>query len=607
MVDRISESSRGPTHGPSFATPPVTPATRTDVRGVFSSNLIPRALTMLVLIVSALGLLSVPVGIYDDSLLLLGARLVGIGKTPYIDFYSHYGPLGYTMLSALVHLFGHPGLALRIADITLLAGLAVLLHLLFRSPTSVTVLRQYAVAPLVLAFSQLAMSPAFLGFGFATGALVLFLLARSAVRNLAAVLLNVAAGVALAAAALTRPGFAVYSAAALLLLEAAAGRPRFGALRNPLSTFAVFFGAAALATLVTGLLLYPTISPALAFNATVLTPARLIGAGGARFLDPGFLLSVGRSGPGLARAIVTGLALFATTIAWVTGVSWRKRSWFPAACVAAAGLLPLLLFVSERPGRDAGLLALALFALSGIVAFASRAALEESDLLRASAALGLAAAAFGHYFWARADSGHLLPWLVLALSGAALLLASLGFQLRVALLVLFLFVYVSAIRPLYIPALELLKRDVVASLRPWRCTVYSEDARDAVAFADSHADPRSRFVAVGSSQAWSSGDPILLFLISSRVPYTRWFQYDPGLQSSATVQKEMERELEASGSRTAVVWNAARYLWGGENPKAKARSPFDEFFDRLYPITAARFGPYEVRIRADGTSAVRRP
>jgi hypothetical protein len=122
----------------------------------------------------------------------------------------------------------------------------------------------------------------------------------------------------------------------------------------------------------------------------------------------------------------------------------------------------------------------------------------------------------------------------------------------------------------------------------------------AVAYADSQAEPNSHFVAVGSSQAWSSADPILLFLISSRLPYTRWFQYDPGLQSSAAVQEEMTRELEASGSRTAVVWRADQYLVDWESPSLEARSPFDDSFDRLYPITAAKFGDYEVRVRAPG-------
>ena len=70
----------------------------------------------------------------------------------------------------------------------------------------------------------------------------------------------------------------------------------------------------------------------------------------------------------------------------------------------------------------------------------------------------------------------------------------------------------------------------------------------------------------------------------------------------------MERELEASGSQTAVVWRADRYPFDWGSPSNKGRSPFDDFFDRLYPITAATFGDYEVRVRAQGApDAITKP
>lgn len=561
----------------------------------------PRIITFLVLGASAIGLLSTPIGDYDDSLMLVGARLVGVGKTPYIDFYTHYGPFGFTLLLALVHLFGQPGLALRIGEITLLAGIAILIHVLCRSLQPRSLLREYTVPILVVAFSLVAAQPAFFGFGLATAALVLFLLARCVVTSLAAVLLNVTAGGALAAAAMTRPAFAGYSVAALLLLEVAAGRPRFGALRNPISTFAVLFGSAAFTILLAWLFLYSKIQPAVALNAAVITPAYLMGAGGARYLQPGFLRDSGTV-RGLARGISTGAALAAITITWMIAVRRPRTRWPSATYIVAGGLLPLLLTFSEHPGRDASLLAVSLLILAGSVAFGLRLALKECAILRASATFGIAATAFGHYFWARSDSAHLVPLLTLALVGAALVLASLSLSRRLAFLGLLLFTIVSALRPFFLPAAKLLKSDILANLRPWRCTVFPVDARDAVTFADSHAHPRSRFVAVGSTQAWSSGDPIELFLISARLPYTRWYHYDPGLQSSAAIQKEMERELEASGSQSAVVWKAHHYLFDRERPDIKARSQFDDFFDRLYPITAARFGDYVVRTRAPGAS-----
>jgi len=32
-------------------------------------------------------------------------------------------------------------------------------------------------------------------------------------------------------------------------------------------------------------------------------------------------------------------------------------------------------------------------------------------------------------------------------------------------------------------------------------------------------------------------DPMLLFVLSSRLPYTKWYAYDPGVQSSAETQR----------------------------------------------------------------------
>ena len=589
---------------PVIPAPLVRLAATSRVPGFLSGSLVPRLLTALVLAASALGLLSVPVSIYDDSVLLLGARLVAGGKTPYLDFYTHYGPLGYTIQAFLLRLFGNPGLALRMGAILLLAGMAILWHVLFRSLLPERPLREYPVPFLVGAVSAVAIQAAFLGFAFATGVVVLFFLARSAPEGLPATSLNASAGAVLAAGVLIRPAFGAYCAGALLLVEVA-GRRRFGGSRNSLVALAVFFGTAACSALILWSLLYRGISLSLAFNATILMPARLVGAGGTRYLDPEFLLAAGANSLGLVRAIASGAGLAATTIAWTIAVSGRRTRRLAAACVAAGGILPLLPAVSEHPARDAGLLSLTLFVLACTVVFSARRALQESILLRASATFGLAAAAFGHYFWARADMYHLLPMLTLALVGAALVLTLLRPAGRAAVLGLFLFTFVSAAPSLFFPAALLLNPGIAASLRPWRCNLVRPDMHQAVTYADSLADPKSRFVAVGSSQAWSSADPILLFLISRRLPYTRWFQYDPGVQTSTAIQGEMERELEASGSRTAVVWRADRYPFNWDSPSPEARSPFDDFFDKLYPITAAKFGDYEVRVRVQGASAVR--
>jgi hypothetical protein len=58
----------------------------------------------------------------------------------------------------------------------------------------------------------------------------------------------------------------------------------------------------------------------------------------------------------------------------------------------------------------------------------------------------------------------------------------------------------------------------------------------------------------------------------------------------------MKREILDSGSRTAVVWRADRFLFDRRRAPL-ARSELDAFFDRLYPRVIGRFGDFEVRER----------
>ena len=100
----------------------------------------------------------------------------------------------------------------------------------------------------------------------------------------------------------------------------------------------------------------------------------------------------------------------------------------------------------------------------------------------------------------------------------------------------------------------------------------------------------------GTSQAQPPGNPVYLFLLSRRLPYARWFQYDPGLQSSPQVQAQMIEELATSDSTAAVAWRSESFAYDDVPERAK-RSAFDIEADLLYPLVAGRFGNYEVRAR----------
>jgi hypothetical protein len=551
-----------------------------------------RGLTALTVLASVLGLLSIPTGVYDDSLMIVGARLVAAGKLPYLDFYTHYGPLGYTLIEGLARVTGSPILAMRILQAALLLLVALLLHVAVRS-SSASPHRSEAAMPLaVLALSGSAAFSAFLGFAFAATSLLMYVIARSSPSSSARGLFAIGSGVALAIAALTRPAFAGYVGGAVMLTEAVLVR------RARLDRAWTRFGLLLIAVIAGGgllwYILYRRIPLSVALEATLVVPMRLTG-NGSRYLDPYFL----RGSPVIA--VLSGAAIGAVTLTWAFLAPFRPTRIVAMCSSLAIGLFPVLyrLTFPEKPLSSFGLVFFALCILSFL---AARRILQESPDLAMAAMTGLASAAFAHYLWIRFDGPHLLPSFGLAACSAALLWMRMRLRARVGVLALFVLVYQVAARSWGEPLLPLarLRGDAFpvaeeGRLR-WPYEDVPSDPAKAVALADSKADPRSRFVAVASSHAVSQGSPVMLFALSSRLPYTRWFQYDPGLQTSPAVQKQMKCEILDSGSRTAVVWRADRFLFDRRRAPL-ARSELDAFFDRLYPRVIGRFGDFEVRER----------
>ncbi|MEP6994265.1 MAG: hypothetical protein ABI968_07065, partial [Acidobacteriota bacterium] len=279
------------------------------------------------------------------------------------------------------------------------------------------------------------------------------------------------------------------------------------------------------------------------------------------------------------------------------------------------GALPLWLRWSDRPARAATLISARAFAIAALLVLLERHALRRSWTLRAAALFGLATAAFEHYLWARADRPHVIPFLVVGAAGAALAWKDLRRLGRFLVAAVFLILYpffvnapdraLAPIESLWKGGLTALTRHLRAPGATWKsvwpCSDVPSDAVRAVSEADRQADPASRFVAVASSQASTDQDPVLLFVLSARLPYTRWYQYDPGVQDSRAIQTGMIQELERSGSRTAVVWRAEVFANGLEPGAPLPRSPFDDAFDRLFPVRGPQYGLYEVRFRAEPT------
>jgi hypothetical protein len=565
-----------------------------------------RVATATIAILSSMGLLSIPLGDYDDAILLMGVRLVRAGHLPYLDFYSHYGPFGYTVLGPLLGLTDSPVLALRVGQILLLAALAVAAHLLLKRTESAAAPwgSQVVVPLIVLGLSTLAALPSFFGFGFGLLSLLLLIAARYSRSSPGGHFLAVLGGAALAVATLTRPAFGAYIGGAVALTGAMVVRFRPSSRERGITLLVFFFLGALFCGLLLWVSFYRAIPLRVAFDATVRTPTFIL-AGGGRYQDPDFLRR------GLLDAIVGGAAVTGANLVWSFALPTRRARFLALSFLALCALIPFLIRLA-LPRRPLSWLGLVLLPLPFLVAFVERKTLRESPDLAAAALMGLTAAVFGHYAWWRPDAAHLLPSIGLAAFGVTLVWKRFRAPARFAIVVLFVLAYRMASRdwgPPVLPISRLRQADIVQiedgrnvprKIR-WGCERVSHDIAGAVALADKSADPTSRFVAVASSHVATQANPVLLFLMSDRLPYTRWFQYDPGLQSSPSIQRELQHELLASRSETAVVWPVQRFLVDRRRPSFKAlqaRSDFDVFFDRLYPDTIGRFGEYEVRRRA---------
>ena len=130
---------------------------------------------------SVLALLQIRAGAYDESFLLLGARLVRSGELPYVDFYTHYGPLGYTIVAAWSAISRNPGLALRSLQAVLLGAVLLLLVAAGRKKqvAGQRLLGFGGIAFGAFAVANVFRSGAFLGFALLMTALLMLVISQT--------------------------------------------------------------------------------------------------------------------------------------------------------------------------------------------------------------------------------------------------------------------------------------------------------------------------------------------------------------------------------------------------------------------------------------------
>src|SRR6185503_19712937 len=164
---------------------------------------------------SCAGLLFISMDLYDEPTLALGGRIVRAGGLPYLDFYTHYGPLGYSLIAVFLGV-GNPGIACRLAQALALLAVAVPLVPLARRLASSGAASAALAALLLLNFSAAPAFPHFLAYTFALLAIELIALAELDPASPSGNPLWLAAGAAAGLAGLVRPAFGVYTALAVV-------------------------------------------------------------------------------------------------------------------------------------------------------------------------------------------------------------------------------------------------------------------------------------------------------------------------------------------------------------------------------------------------------
>ena len=355
---------------------------------------------------------------------------------------------------------------------------------------------------------------------------------------------------------------------------------------------------------VTWLLLYRDLPLSEAYLATFVVPSRLT-LNSSRFVLPQF----GWTGWSHEAALWLGglhlAALFALATLGAILSNRRAARWTGLAGVIASALLVVGLGSAANPSRLSSYASLLLFGIAATAWILARPR-DAADFARRGACLcGLTAVAFFHYYLSRADHAHMTPTLALSTTAGILALPGLSRLGRCLAAVLL----VAALRSPTLGVERSLLNGIgrppaVASVstargfaREWPASMFPVEAVAAVEEADRVANPASRFVAAASDHTSAEGSAIILFVLSSRLPYTKYYQYDPGVQTSPLIQSRMVQELEASGSRSAVLWSPRAFGGRDPEPGAPPATPLDQRVRELYPAEAGRFGGLTLRLQ----------
>jgi hypothetical protein len=485
------------------------------------------------------------IGPHDEGLMLQAAQRMADGEWPYRDFWWNYGPAQPLLLAIPVKLFGPSLLWWRIVRVALDATVALLAYRLVRR-----------AAPEWLALSSWITVAAAMAWPTGPGpnpaaiALVLaaLLLARRHPRW---------AGVLCGIASAFRPEIGVAGAIAVALAAA-------GARGSASETAAGASGAASAAPAATGHARRPALEvlvAAVAVGVLAWLPAFVV-APGALLADTVGFLGVqhlqrlpfplhfrGGADPNKLLEFYLPAILVASSVLWAVWAAVRRPRW---ALVAVAPLLVGVAYLSGRP--------------------------DEFHLVPLSVILGIVLAL-------AAAAERSLPWRA-ALLLALALIGLHGLERRVGQLR-----HPIPLATVPAPVADGVKTTPAdaAALRAVLGVIDATTCPGAPIFV---APPRFDEVTVG--------DP-LLYVLAQRTNPTRYDVIQPGIATTAKVQREIISDLQRTKPEVLVRWLDPRATADEPNGSSKSSGVhlLDDYLRAQYRGPGRRFGDYELHLRAD--------
>jgi hypothetical protein len=496
------------------------------------------------------------VGVYDEGIILTASMLVSAGELIHRDFYANYGPGEFYLLAWLFELFGHKVMVERMLDLSVRAAILVLVYRACR-PYAQRRISWLAAAACAcwLATVGNAGYPVYPSMLLAIGSTWLVVRVLSGEPGTAATREAVLAGLLAGAVGLFRYDvgmftFAAHGMTAVLVTLLQRRQPMGLPLRPALLGYALGFAvpgvALGLSYAVQGAL------PALVHDV-IAFPARYYAATrslpfpslrGVRWLEKLSLLSI----------YLPLLIAFAVLV----GGLLERRLFVPQQLATEEG-------TDKRRAKAVFVIAFAFLSLLFFCKGVVRISLEHVQLSLIPAVMALtvyAALVDRRRPWVRLGIGALLVLTVSAALATAMLRA--GDHHRVLWALDWLSGYARG-RPGFV--LEKTPADRLAAQPSQSLLLLNPDRDPALDYLARHAGPQARiFVGLAHHDRIYIND-VSIYFLAQKLPLTKWHHFDPGLQNSLAVQRQIVADFERT--RPLYIWLES--TWESTNEPNQSR------------------------------------